>query len=82
MYVLEADEFDTVGIAGEPQSAASHEKLRSKENVKPKRERKKVANERETSYAPSSLVFLVFLFAEKAGKKVNNEPRERGGEVP
>lgn len=73
-YVLEADEFDTVGIAGEPQSAASHEKLRSKENVKRKTEKNKtVAN---TRYAPSSLVFFL---AKKQKKTVNKEAlRKRG----
>lgn len=72
-YVLEPDEFDTVRIAGEPQSAPSHEKLRSKENVK--RKKRPVANERETITAPSSLV-LVFLVA-KSRKKVNNKSERK-----
>lgn len=38
--VLEPDEFNTVGVTGELQSISTHEKLRSKENVKKKKKKK------------------------------------------
>lgn len=71
MDVLEPDEFNTVGVAvgeaeaGGLQSISTHEKLRSKENVK-----EKVSKVEEKQVLPRCVLlsFFLLLFAETTGK--------------
>lgn len=54
--VLEPDEFNTVGVAGEPQSISAHEKLRStgkcKKKKKKEKEKKKTVKKDENQVVP------------------------------